>query len=123
VPHNIQELYGIPVKEIARLCKVSLKTASRWKDGQTVPPAAARMILAGDLGALCAEWSGWKFIKGKLISPEGWEFSVGDVLAIPFLHGQVRVYQGELRKMKEMSALQEQPAPGEWPEWSLQIAR
>jgi hypothetical protein len=36
----------------------------------------------------------------------------GDVLSLPFLAGQLAVYQAELRALKERTeALEEQPAP------------
>jgi hypothetical protein len=123
VSDTTNPFFGININLIARVCRVDVTTARRWKSGARCPPESAVLLIQGDLRAFDPAWSGWRILKGKLISREGWEFSVGDVLAIPFLHGQVRVYQGELRKMKEMSALQEQPAPGEWPEWSLPIAR
>jgi Phage protein len=123
VPHNIEELYGIPISEIARICKVSVKTATRWKDGHTVPPNTARMLLAGDLGAFDPSWAGWVCRRGLLISPEGWEITVGDVLSIPLMRHQVAAWRAEVRRMKEAVAKQEQPAPDAWPEWSLPIAR
>lgn len=109
------ELFGIPINQIARACGVSVKTASRWKDGQTVPPAAAMMILARDLGCFDPAWSGWTIRGAMLISPESWEITLHDVLATPLLRQQLATYQAELRNMKDaVAGLEEQPAPGDW---------
>ena len=78
----MNELYGIPAETIAALCKVNVRTARRWKKGERKMPEAARMIMAGDLGAFDRAWRGWSFRDGKLISPDGWEASPGDVMSI-----------------------------------------
>jgi hypothetical protein len=55
----MNELYGIPAETIALACKVSVRTAKRWKQGKTQMPETARMILAGDLGCFDPAWRGW----------------------------------------------------------------
>lgn len=106
------ELLGINVNEIARICRVSLKTAMRWKDGQTVPPQTALMILAGDLGCFDPAWRGWIIRKGVLISQEGWELTPGETLAVPLMRAQIAAYQLQQR---QSDAIEEQPLPGEAP--------
>jgi len=44
-------LYGVPITELARICRVSERTARRWKNGVRRPPQTALMIVAADLGA------------------------------------------------------------------------
>ena len=92
------------------------KTATRWKDGTTCPPATALMILSGDLGVFDSEWRGWIVRKGVLISPEGWEITVNDVLASPLLRAQLAAYQTELRNMRAEAddGMEEQPMPDSW---------
>lgn len=112
------QLIGINVNEVSRICHVSLKTAGRWKSGTTCPPLAALMLLAGDIGAFDPAWRGWRAHRGKLISPEGWEITVNDMLAHPLMRQQLAAYQRELRRLKERLELtQEQPLPAAWPEW------
>lgn len=112
------ELLGIPISELARICHVSLKTALRWKRGTTCPPVSALLLLRADLAAFDPEWRGWVARGGKLISPEGWEITVGDVLALPLMRQQMAAYQTELRLIKERVLLMsEQPTPEQWPEW------
>lgn len=53
-----------------------------------------------------------------MISPEGWEITVGDVLALPLMRQQLAAYQTELRLVKErVLMMQEQPLPEVWPDW------
>lgn len=113
-PHSA--VYGLHINEIARICRVSLKTAQRWKAGQIVPGYCEVAILERDLGCFAAEWFGW-IVKGdSLISPEGWAITVNDVLASPLLRQQLAVYRAENRRLRdELDGLEEQPIPGELP--------
>lgn len=108
------EIYGINISELARICHVSLKTARRWKEGSTCPPMSARLLLAGDLGCLDSAWAGWVVRRGALISPEGWEIKVNDVMAVPLVRAQLDAYKTEERKLL---ALPSQPEAADWPEW------
>jgi len=111
------ELYGIPISELARICRVSIKTARRWKRGQTVPPESALMLLRGDLGCMADDWAGWSIRKDRLYSPEGWEVTRQDVLASPLLRAQLAAYQTENKSLKaKLDNWEEQPLPGDIPE-------
>jgi len=112
--------YGIPAEVIARLCRVDVATARRWKRGATRIPEAAKMILTGDLGAFDPAFRGWKMRDGKLISPEGWEATAGDVLSIPLLRAQISAYQA---KQRMTEAIEEQPLPGTAPNFALQSTK
>lgn len=105
---------------VERLREVSPKTALRWKRGQNVPPASARMILHRDLGCFDPAWRGWRVShRGELVSPNHDVFSPGDVLASVLLYAQLSAYRAELAKARaEIAAgphLDEQPLPGELP--------
>lgn len=84
----------------------------RWKRGATRPPQTAIMMLEGDLGSFDPEWRGWLLRNGKLISPEGWEVTTGDVLTLPLLRAQIAGYQA---KERQILAMDGQPEPGELP--------
>lgn len=112
------QLIGINVNEVARICRVSLKTAGRWKDGTTCPPYAALMLVAADLGCFDPGWHGWTLRDGFLISPEGWQVGAGEVLAIRILRQQLAVYEAELKRLQgELVSIHDQPLPDAWPEW------
>lgn len=107
---------GFSINEIARLCKVSPKTARRWKLGTSCPPPSAIMIVKGDLGVFDKEWSGWVIRRGMIYSPEGVEATTGDIMALQFMRQQIAIYQAENRKLREAGTLMdEQPVPQEWP--------
>lgn len=115
-------LYGINVNEIARLCKVDVTTARRWKRGAKCPPQSALMILSGDLGHLDPAWAGWRLSRGQLISPEGWEALPGHVRAMKMMHATLGIYRRENQHLKaevqqlvaERDAFEDQPAPASW---------
>jgi len=106
------QLYGITINEIARICKVSVKTATRWKRGQSVPPETALMILSADIGHLAPEWRGWTVRGDELISPEGWAIAMGAVLSAPLLRAQLRALQVEDRRFHD---IENQPEPSAIP--------
>lgn len=113
-------LYGIPVKEIARICEVDLTTARRWKRGARCPPSSALMLLSRDLGYLDPRWAGWTIRSGDIVSPEGWRASPGDVLSIQLTQAQLSAYRTENRSLKaalddaEAATFEEQPMPHQW---------
>lgn len=82
----------------------------------------ALLLICGDLGCFDREWRGWTARGGNLISPEGWQITVGDVLALPLMRQQIAAYHTELRRLKEQVLLmQEQPIPEAWPEWVFEM--
>jgi len=116
------ELDFFNINEIARLCGISLKTATRWKRGQVVPPETALMVLRRDLGCFHPRWSGWHISgRGELCSPENWIATPGDVLAIQLTQAQLSAYRNENAALKEEIAFleaggyeEDQPLPQEW---------
>jgi hypothetical protein len=118
------QLNGININEVARICRVSVKTATRWKDGTTCPPETALMILAADLGCFDAAWKGWRLYQGNLISPEGWEITKGDVISSPLLRQQLAAFKTELKRLREADVIQvipDQPLPADFPEWIKEL--
>ncbi len=113
-------LYRWNINEIARICGVDLTTARRWRRGAICPPQSALALLSGDLGFLDPAWRNWKLKDGQLVSPEGWELSMGDVLASRLHEAQLAAWRLEVRKLKEVLAeaqvrqLDEQPTVDEW---------
>jgi hypothetical protein len=93
-------LYGHPAESLARLTGRHMTTARRWKNLRRVPlwlATLVRVCLDGDLGPISATWRGWTVRGRHLVSPEGWEFTPGDVRSVPFLHAQVAAYQQRQR--------------------------
>jgi hypothetical protein len=116
-----EELFRFSVKEIARLCKVSERTANRWKDGTRCPPETALMILRGDLECLHPAWAGWVIsARGELCSPENWICTPGQVRALQIKEAQVAALQHQVLELKmELEdavchGLEEQPLPEAW---------
>lgn len=66
-------------------------------------------------------WRGWRIFGRALISPEGWEITVNDVLAVPLMRLQITTYQSELRAAHDALSILEQPEPTEWPDWVFAI--
>lgn len=113
-------LFHYSINEIARICGVSLKTAQRWKAGQTVPHATAIMVLRRDLGCFDPAWAGWTIHRNQLCSPENWIATPGDVLSIQLTQAQLSTYRSENRALKaaleqaDAAGFEEQPLPDQW---------
>jgi len=119
VPDQKSVTYGISAEDIALYCGVDYRTACRWKAGHTAMPESSKVVLAGDLGHFHPDWTGWLIHRrdGTLVSPEGWEITMNDVMATPLLRQQLALYQSENRALKEALAeveLEEQPTPDQW---------
>ena len=115
-PHSA--VYGIPVKELARICHVDLSTARRWKRGAICPPYCAIQILTRDLGCFAAEWRGWTINGEDLVAPDGWTVNRNDALIVPLMHGQISALRAETVRLKEEldNMIEEQPLPSDLPE-------
>jgi Phage protein len=75
----------LSAEELVRLTGAHISTARRWRQFGTMPPVIARalaLVQQSELGALHAEWQGWRVNeRGELVSPEGWQFTPGDLRA------------------------------------------
>lgn len=116
-------LYRWSVNDIARLCKVDLTTARRWKRAAKCPPQSALMLLSRDLGCFHRDWAGWTINdRGELCSPENWIATPGAVRGLQMMHATLGTYRrenqalkAEIRQyLKERDELDDQPLPGEW---------
>ena len=120
-------LFGKQIKEIARICQVDITTARRWKRGAQRPPDWALCLLSGDLGFFDPIWTGWRIIRGDLVSPENWIITLGDVLAQRLVAAQISAYQVENRRLKaeiedlKRGGYEDQPLPGELGEICIRI--
>jgi hypothetical protein len=117
-------LFAISIKEIVEVCGVDVTTARRWKRGAICPPQHALLYLQAkvnqDLSFLDPAWRGWVLRHGHLISPEGWQMSMSDVLASRLHEAQLAAWRIEVRKLKaelagaELARLEEQPTVDQW---------
>ena len=114
------ELQDYDISGLARICRVSLKTAGRWKAGQTVPPQTALMILRRDLGCFDPGWAGWRISGESLVAPFGaWPVRRDDALAVPLMHAQIDALRRDIERLKKeleeaRSGRSEQPHPDTW---------
>jgi len=115
------DLWGLSVKDIVRICKVDPATARRWKRGAYCLPYTATALLRRDLGCFHPDWAGWRINdRGELCSPENWLSTPGSVLAAQFHQSQLATYRSENRALKAALAAQdaqeyeEQPLPDQW---------
>ena len=98
------EIFGMPVRELSRLCGVDISTARRWKRGATCPPESALLILRRHLGLFAPEWCGWTINGRDLVCPEGWCVNRNDALIVPLMHGQISALRSQIETLKAEAA-------------------
>src|ERR1700760_4887579 len=114
---QLPELYGIGINEIADRCKVSIRTARRWKQGTMCPPESALMILRRDLGAFSEHWKGWTIRDKEITAPWGWTIARDHALTVPLMHGQISALRQELANLKKQLA----DAGADVGDWEVEI--
>ena len=90
-------------RPLLRALDVHEKTLYRWRTGRCKIPGHQRQAiraLLGELPGTDGHWSGWKFVRGQLVSPENWCFGPGDVLGLPLLRQQLSAQERELRALR-----------------------
>lgn len=108
------DLLRLPAEEIADAAGVDISTARRWKRANRLPEPVARLLAITKLGRLDAiGWRGWRMVRGELVSPEGWTYQPGEVLALTLLRQRVSVLQAEHRKFYSMADQTEMESPDE----------
>jgi hypothetical protein len=75
--------YGFPAELVAEWCGVSVRTAQRWKDGQSRPSTSALklFLLHRERKVLGKEWDGWLINRETLVDPEGNSTTQGQLRA------------------------------------------
>ena len=98
----------------SRLCfelNIHPKTLYRWKTGRVPIPGrqhlAIRMLL-GDLPGTDGQWTGWRFLRGELVAPNGEGFKSGDVLSLIILRQQLTAQRREIEALKIRLAISEE---------------
>ncbi|WP_415721582.1 DUF3653 domain-containing protein [Photobacterium ganghwense] len=69
---------GLSREETAELCFKTVRTVTRWDEGQEIPPVCRRLMKlysCRDLEAINENWRGWKIKHGELVTPNGWSLT------------------------------------------------
>jgi len=86
---------GLSKTKAAKLCGVSLRTWSSWERGERKMPYATWcwFVTITEGIPMNGDWSGWRFFKGKLWTPENDGFKAGEIRAIPLLHQTIAAFR------------------------------
>jgi hypothetical protein len=117
VTRPLPELYGLNVSEIARVCRVTERTARRWKEGSRRPPESALMVLRRNLGAFSEHWKGWTINGPDIVSPDGWCIDRNHALTVPLMHGQISALRQKIATLEKALAAadaHDHPANQDW---------
>lgn len=100
---ELREFTGKSREDVAELVGVSLRTVGHWETGAARPSYAAyrllRVILRGD--TLQPGWEAYRFVRGKLVTPEGRAFGPGDLAWLSLL-----VQRANFASLRAVAALQ-----------------
>jgi transcriptional regulator with XRE-family HTH domain len=96
---------GFSKKRLAQYLDVTPQTVRNWDKGSTKPPTAVLKllsILSKDLEFLGSEWTGFRFWKNEIITPEGDYLRPSDLRANRWTRKALDFYQ-EREKKKRFS--------------------
>ncbi len=96
----MRQLPFLTVGSLGERLGVPAVTARRWLRTGRLPALArlaALVILGGDLGAIDPAWKGWTLTRGKIVSPENWDYTPGDVMSLTFERARASSYAAKLR--------------------------
>lgn len=99
---QLVELIG--ERAVARELNIHPKTLYRWLTGRTPIPGRQHLaikLLLGDLPGTEGRWSGWRFVRGELVSPGGDRFAPGHVLSLVLLRQQLSAQGRELEALRQ----------------------
>jgi len=91
------EIGGFSIEEAAAACHTSARTYKKWETTKN-HPTWAKSILLCKAGILQDKgFQGWRIYEGKLISPEGYEFSSGEIRSIIYQYALIAELENQLR--------------------------
>lgn len=93
---------GLSQAAAAELLGVNVRTLKRWEHGRARIPRAVCLSLAllyGDLGAVMEGWEGWRlrWERRAIVAPNGYTFTQGEMLALPYTYALLAEYQRQDR--------------------------
>lgn len=98
---------GFDRYEAADFLGVSLRTVGHWETGKARPSYAAFRLLRvyrhGEI--IDPTWSGYRFVRGGLITPEGHRIEPADMAWHSLLVRQAREFQRQARAKREASRI------------------
>jgi len=97
---DLEELIAaIGARQVCRELNIHDKTLYRWRTRRSTMPGRQHItvkMLLGDLPGTAGQWTGWKFVAGKLVSPTGDQFQPGEILAIGLNHQRIAALEQEV---------------------------
>lgn len=96
---HARQVARLSLSDAALLCGIHRTTLARQEAGTSrVSLAAYRLLLsqAGYLPAFAA-WQGWRLDTNAIWSPDGVQYGVGEIRALPYLHALISELQREAR--------------------------
>ncbi|MBL4794786.1 MAG: hypothetical protein JKY24_04610 [Pseudomonadales bacterium] len=111
---NETRLIDYPLAAV--ICGVSEKTVLRWINGEQKPhPACIELLTLKMFGLVTSDndrWNGWRFYEDKLYSPEGTEFTHGNLNAYFITMELQRTLSYENRQLKyKLNLIENPPIP------------
>jgi hypothetical protein len=108
-PREAAQMQGctFTTRQLRERLGVPLVTARRWMRTGRIPTLARlaiMVILGGDLGKIDPAWKGWTLTRGKLVSPENWDYRPGDV-TVADIRARARAHLSEQATLRQTGGL------------------
>lgn len=103
---ELRLLNRLTVPQAAELFDVAQRTWRAWERGERKVPRAVTLALQMRLGKLDAfDLPGWQASNGKIITPDGVEYTAGEINAIYWNEQLARTYKAEIRRLEKYKQL------------------
>jgi hypothetical protein len=99
------ERLGFSIDKAAEVCHTSSRTYKKWEKTGKFPPWVKSVLLANSGYIFHSGFEGWRVLEAKLHSPEGYQFSGGEIRSIIYLYAHIAELKKQLRLEERFSTV------------------
>lgn len=99
-PRELREACGLSRAAAALFLNISTRTLARWENAGRAPEWALARLYQRAYGfpLESKEWRGWRFVRGRLVAPEGLAYTPGEIRAWQFKHQELEGLRRQFRR-------------------------
>lgn len=102
-PRELRYASGLDLATCAAFLGISPRTLRRWETRERAPKWALALLYARAYGLPldARDWRGWRFVRGRLVSPEGLSYTPGMLRAWQFKEQELWTLRRQFRRWRD----------------------